>query len=226
MTNGVSHEAGREPHYICKTINYIIEPIEHFEHFELFQQRVGVQTLPMHWRLRIFSGCLLSIVAQTEAMLVAMRAKIFFAVVSFLLFTGNVTAEEGEEERYPTHTNEVMVLEFPYDRSDTNTFASTTFIAKEDMDDLTVCFAFMVNTLKSAEFDLMKLLQLQNSDGETLVEIKFTVYYDQSTYFEFSSSRSGYSYSQGPPFALMTRVVSLALRSMVAMGTMRVSLRL
>ena len=90
-------------------------------------------------------------------MLFSKKAKTFFLIVSFLLFTGDVKGEE-EKESYPSYNetdNTIMVLEFPYDidRNNTNTFASTTFSVEEDMADLTICFSFMVNTLKSAWFD-------------------------------------------------------------------------
>ena len=125
-------------------------------------------------------------------MLLSKRVRIFFLIVSFLLLTA-----KGEEE-YPSYDeadNETMVVEFPYDRNNTNTFASITFIAQEDMTNLTVCFAFMVNALKSAERDQMQLLQLQDSDGETLAEIKFSVENDESTSFEFGSGTESYSHS-------------------------------
>ena len=109
---------------------------------------------------------------------------------SFLLFTWMVKGKEVEE--YPSYNNKTMdmVLEFPYDRNNTNTFARTTFVAQEEMTNFTVCFAFMVNALKSAKKDEMQLLQLKNGDGETLAEIIFTVQPSLETFYETMSFAS------------------------------------
>ena len=74
-------------------------------------------------------------------MILGSGAKI--VLIYFTLFTGGVKGEEAAE--YPSYyetDNKTMVLEFPYDRN-TNTFASTTFIAQEEMTDFTMCFAII-----------------------------------------------------------------------------------
>ena len=94
-------------------------------------------------------------------MITTRSAKIALFIVLFLLVNGNVEGEEvsgdsfdssngTEIEGYPSQ-NEKLVLEFPYDRNNTNTFARTTFVAQEEMTNFTVCFGFMVNALKSAK---------------------------------------------------------------------------
>ena len=140
------------------------------------------------------------------------RAKIVFFFLPFLLVNGDVDGKEvdvdGEEMEGDLSQNEALVLDFPFDRNNSNTFASTSFIAQEDIADLTMCFAFMVNALKSAKSDEMQLLQLQDSDGETVAEIIFTVEFSKETFYNTSFSffdRSGNSTDfDQPPFALMT----------------------
>ena len=96
----------------------------------------------------------------------------------------------------------MMVLEFPFDRNKTNTFATTTFAAQQDMADFTVCFAFKVNALKSAILDQMQLLQIQDIDGETLAEIVLDVEYDEETFQKtsFGLSSTGFKLFPCSPF--------------------------
>ena len=137
-------------------------------------------------------------------MIPAKGSNIFFFIVSFFLITGNVNGEEEGEEA----ANKMMVLEFPFDRNKTNTFATTTFAAQQDMADFTVCFAFKVNALISAILDQMQLLQIQDIDGETLAEIVLDVEYDEETFqktsFGLSSTGGDSNYLHATPFALMT----------------------
>ena len=94
-------------------------------------------------------------------------------------------AEKGEKEDYES---KMMVLEFPYDKNNSNTYASTTIIAQEDILDLTLCFNFAVNALKSAKGDKIQLLELHDPDGQILAEVLFRVVFSPEQFHETTLS--------------------------------------
>ena len=119
-------------------------------------------------------------------------------------------SQDGAEEWGPSQDeadNKIVVLDFPYDANNTNTFSTTTIIVEEDITSLTVCFAFMVDALKSAKEDKIQLLQLHDGDGNSLAELIFSVQFNETTFygtsFTFESSGQSAHFEQ-PPFSLLT----------------------
>ena len=92
---------------------------------------------------------------------------------------------DAEKEDYES---KMMVLEFPYDKNNSNTYASTTVIAQEDILNFTLCFNFAVNALKSAKGDKIQLLQLHDPDGQILAEVLFSVSFCPEQFHETTLS--------------------------------------
>ena len=116
---------------------------------------------------------------------------------------------DAEQEDYES---KMMVLEFPYDKNNSNTYASTTVIAQEDILNMTLCFNFAVNALKNAKEDKIQLLQLHAPDGQILAEVLFRVTFSPEQFHEttlsFVDSEGTRRDFKGPQFALMVWVRS------------------
>ena len=143
------------------------------------------------------------------------RFKAVFIILFFLVSKPvKGEGEEGDLSELPNpdaekedYESKMMVLEFPYDKNNSNTYASTTVIAQEDILNLTLCFNFAVNALKSAKEDKIQLLQLHDSDGQILAEVLFRVTFHGTT-LSFVDSQGRRIDFEGPQFALMVWVRS------------------